>query len=279
MSTVSLKQTSWAQRLHCLRSTLLGQAGRIFVKECSMKSKFLLIALLAFAATSLHAETGDGATDTTPKPTKKKIHATTNEDSADEGTTPVSISGSNYKQVRLGILGGMTAANMSVNSSSTGVSQVTSSRTGFGGGAYLEIPFTEHFSLVPQMLYVQEGGTVTSAGNITFNYDTFQIPVLAQLKWGTDLYRFEVFAGPAASIAVNKSVSSGATGVTPGPSDLRGFDINFQAGIAGELTITRSINVLLNVRYIPGVLDQDKIDGQSTIFSSWLFMTGLSIGL
>jgi len=239
-----------------------------------MKAKFLLILLLSLSCAGVRAETGDD-NDVQPKP-KKKVHATTTAaPTSDDADTSAS-----WKQLHLGIIGGLSLASQGINSVASGVTHVTDSRTGFSGGTFLEIPFSEHFSLVPEVLYVQKGGSTidSSAGLITYSFDTLEVPILAQLKWGNEMVKFTVFAGPALAIAVNKSASQSSSS-NPSTTDLRGLDLTLHTGVGTEVTVTRGINLLFNVRYIPGILDQDKVAGTSTRFSTWLMMTGIAIGL
>jgi hypothetical protein len=76
------------------------------------------------------------------------------------------------------------------------------SKTGFVGGAYLNLPLGGgSFSVEPALLYTQKGADLPDF-DTELSSDFIQIPVLLRYQFGAGGVKPSIFAGPAASFSV-----------------------------------------------------------------------------
>ena len=111
--------------------------------------------------------------------------------------------------VQVGVKGGLNFANVTgddVNS--------PNSRTSFNAGFVAEIPFTERFSLQPEVLYSGQGFDIDQSnqdnfldndGNTEYQLDYIQVPVLAKIYLVEGL---SVQAGPQIGFKINEEIDA-----------------------------------------------------------------------
>ncbi len=208
--------------------------------------KFAVIALLSLFTVAAHAEV-----------------AASNPAPAVESTSRVNI----------GFLTGMSVSHMSFSTS--GATLATDDRVGLAEGGFVEFGWNKHWSFMPQIMYVQKGG---KSSGTTVNYDTLELPLLIQGKYGSDVFKGVFFGGPVVSLAINRSATQGGQS-SSFKDELNSFDIGVQVGGGFEWYVAPNLAILLNGRYSVGILDQDKISNITTRFNTFLFMTGMSFGL
>lgn len=104
--------------------------------------------------------------------------------------------GANAQGVGIGIKGGMNFANQSITDIST------DTRTGFHGGAYLVIAFSEKWGIQPELLYSSQGAELPTEAS-EFKY--MSIPILLRFKPVSVL---SIEAGPQFSKLLDAKVGS-----------------------------------------------------------------------
>lgn len=107
-------------------------------------------------------------------------------------------------------------------------------KTGFTAGAFVRFPLTERFSVQPELLFKQEGGSISESFvedgqdvrvDMGLNVSYLEIPVL--LAYEVPLQsrlRPSVYAGPYVGYAVQRSVDFELAGADDG-----GFDLSIDA--------------------------------------------------
>jgi len=149
-----------------------------------------------------------------------------------------------------GILAGANFSNQHVDPSYSGLS--TSSKVGFAGGLFANLPLGSVVSIQPEVLYSQMGAKVEYSGTVAdkgkHNVDYISIPVLLKFNLGQ---HFAFLLGPqidflaSATHKLDAAGSSDQTGVYKGTSF---------AGTAG-LEVWPTYNLFLYGRYIYGFTD------------------------
>lgn len=183
--------------------------------------------------------------------------------------------------VRFGIRGGVNSASLqgdAVNSLQNLLefskgAVTTSSRTGFYGGGYADIPVSEKFSIEPGLYYSQKGYVVRGDLNIKvldmlgvnakaqLNTSYIDLPVLAKVN----LNGFEIFAGPQVSYLANASLrtTAGALGfnVLDSKMDATNQFNKWDAAITGGVGYQFTNGLNLRASYDYGLMKVD--DGSS----------------
>jgi hypothetical protein len=189
----------------------------------------------------------------------------------------LSVAAMAQSDVRFGIRGGVSSASLqgdAVNSlqnllqfSKGAVS--TSSRTGFYGGGYANIPVSEKFSIEPGLYYSQKGYVVQGDLNIKvldllgvnakaqLNTSYIDLPILAKVN----LNGFEIFAGPQVSYLANASLrtTAGALGfnVLDSKMDATNQFNKWDAAITGGIGYEFSNGFNLRASYDYGLMKVD----------------------
>jgi hypothetical protein len=207
------------------------------------------------------------------------------------------VTGSEPRQsnVKLGILGGLTLGNLNLNANDPQTASNLDkagkgNRKGFAGGVGFDFNLSEMFSLEPELLYIQQGTTFSynedgEDFSIVMQTDYLELPVLAKLKMGSRAANISLFAGPYASLLVHKNVHMSDTfqektrEKDQTVDNYKDFDVGFHSGIGGEFAVAPALSVLVNARYVHGLLNLNKKDDGTIKTRSFLFMTGLAIGL
>ena len=109
---------------------------------------------------------------------------------------------------------GLTAGATFNTISGDDVEDVFESKTGFVGGAYLNLPLGGGaFSVEPAVLYSMKGANIQDT-DVEFSGDYIQIPVLLRYGFGAGGVKPVIFAGPAVSFQVGCEFSDGSDSAT-----------------------------------------------------------------
>ncbi|SHI96744.1 Outer membrane protein beta-barrel domain-containing protein [Mesonia phycicola] len=109
--------------------------------------------------------------------------------------------------VQVGVKGGVNFSNVTGDDF-----EGPNSRTSFNAGFVAEIPFTERFSIQPEVLYSGQGFDIDQSnqdnfldndGNVEYQLDYIQIPVLAKIYLVEGL---SVQAGPQIGFKINEEI-------------------------------------------------------------------------
>lgn len=168
--------------------------------------------------------------------------------------------------VRFGAKGGVNFTNMT----SDGFEE-NNSRTGFHLGLLGEIPFTNMFSLQPEVLYSTQGAeaTLIGLGNANnrseFRLDYIQVPVLAKIHLfqGSALQGLSIEVGPSFNFLVNDEIAD----LTDSPTFTSDSPFsNFEVGGAAGISFNIPGGFFLTGRYTQGFTDifnDDNWDGDA----------------
>jgi opacity protein-like surface antigen len=120
------------------------------------------------------------------------------------------------------------------------------SRTGFHAGGLVEIPFTDRFSVQPEILYSQQGAKAdNSFGEGTWKLDYIQIPVMAKI-YLTDGFNLQVGPQVGFRMSENFELESGSNEVEV-DSEIEDNDIDFS--LAGGLGYKFDNGFFIQARY------------------------------
>ena len=127
--------------------------------------------------------------------------------------------------IDLGIKAGATFANL------TGATDA-STKTGFVGGAFLTIKFSDKIAIQGDLLYSQQGAKLElELDDINLNYIIFPIVLKYYI-----IKRINIQAGPQFGTVVNDNL-----GEVFGPNDINSFDITGIVGIGIDLPLNLRI--------------------------------------
>jgi hypothetical protein len=163
--------------------------------------------------------------------------------------------------VGLGIRVGANFANQSISNAST------ESITGFHGGAYLVLAFSEKWAIQPELLFSSQGSEVPDINEVK-ELDYFSIPVLLRYKPASFL---SIEAGPQISSllsAVNKSGDS-----------IKDEFKNSDFGLALGTTVHLPLGLNAGLRYVWGFTNIDDLQADQEvknkmfqIYVGWTFL-------
>jgi hypothetical protein len=131
---------------------------------------------------------------------------------------------------------------------------------GFNGGIFTEIPLSRRFSLEAELLFAQRGMRETEDGyGYSWVATYFDIPLLTKinLTFLRGLLRTSLFLGPQLCFGIgsefheDEATGGGGPGEEP---DLNPFDLGFTIGVEGGVRIAGAYYLLLDVRYVLGLL-------------------------
>ncbi len=120
------------------------------------------------------------------------------------------------QQVSIGTRGGVTLGTVTRPEFIKGFTNSASYITSGNGGVFAEIAFGQHFSLRPEVAYLQKGLSTNAGTSLTIasmdlpvgaqidlRVSQIQVPVLAQYTFGQGPLKGYILAGPAVAVAVN----------------------------------------------------------------------------
>lgn len=173
-------------------------------------------------------------------------------------------SNANSMDVSFGVKGGVNFATITGDDFDS-----PNSRTSFHVGLLAEFPISPMFSLQAEALYSGQGfesnvdgGLVGGDGNIEYQLDYINVPILAKVYVVEGL---SLEAGPQFSFKVNEEIDSDPND-DPGDTDLDEAE-SFDFGLAGGLTFQTNMGLFATGRYTIGLTDivQD-VDAKNAVF-------------
>jgi hypothetical protein len=156
--------------------------------------------------------------------------------------------------IDLGIKAGATFANL------TGATDA-STKTGFVGGAFLTIKFSDKIAIQGDLLYSQQGAKL-ELDDINLNYINFPIVLKYYI-----IKRINIQAGPQFGTVVNDNL-----GEVFGPNDIISFDITGVVGIGIDLPLNLRITGrygfgLSEINFIEFEGDSKETNSKNSVFS------------
>ena len=156
--------------------------------------------------------------------------------------------------IDLGIKAGATFANL------TGATDA-STKTGFVGGAFLTIKFSDKIAIQGDLLYSQQGAKL-ELDDINLNYINFPIVLKYYI-----IKRINIQAGPQFGTVVNDNL-----GEVFGPNDINSFDITGIVGIGIDLPLNLRITGrygfgLSEINFIEFEGDSKETNSKNSVFS------------
>ncbi|MET3036555.1 porin family protein [Chryseobacterium sp. NRRL B-14859] len=143
-----------------------------------------------------------------------------------------------------------------------------SSKTGFYGGVFANIPVAQDFSVQPEVLYSGMGAKHIPTDSKT-NLDYISIPVMLQYNALPNLY---LEAGPQFNFLVSSKIKSPSYSID-GKELFKTFD--FGLGLGAGYYFTPNIGV--NLRYVAGLTNIGKErPGYTSSTKSGVFQIGLA---
>jgi len=146
--------------------------------------------------------------------------------------------------VGLGIKAGANFANQSINT----IKQ--ESITGFNGGAYLILAFSEKWAIQPELLYSSQGAELPST---TREFDYMSIPVL--LRW-KPISVLSIEAGPQFSKLVGAKIDG---------ADVQDEFKNSDFGLAVGATVHLPLGLNAGLRYVWGFTDVSDVQSNPEV--------------
>lgn len=158
--------------------------------------------------------------------------------------------------IQFGVKGGVNLASLSSDKYEN-----TKMRTAFYAGVLIEIPYSEHFSVQPELIYSAQGGKVklTDLVTATKQFDYIQIPIMAKYYVAPGL---SLQLGPQIGFRVDESLDynditlydgMGIPWITDVKYDKNDIDFSIAAGIGYKF----DMGIFLQARYNYGVTDVD----------------------
>jgi hypothetical protein len=189
-------------------------------------------------------------------------------------------------QMRLGAKGGVTFSNVSMDPEDPDFD--TESRTGFGGGAEVQLPLgMSGLVLQPELLYMGKGFEVTEDGaTLKLKLDYVEIPVLFRFNIPAQAVMPFIYGGPVVSFEASCKVEGEEDGVSvDADSDAFGDDFDtestdFGVLFGGGLAFAAGPgDLFVEGRYNIGLKDIDTADGFEAKNRSGAVMVGYSVSL
>ncbi len=160
----------------------------------------------------------------------------------------VTISSKIHAQgVGLGIKAGANFANQSITDIST------DSKTGFHGGAYLVLAFSEKWGIQPELLYSSQGSELPST---TSEFDYMSIPVLVRWK---PLSVLSIEAGPQFSTLLGAKIDG---------DDIKDEIKKSDFGLAVGATVHLPLGFNAGLRYVWGFTNVNDLSNDTTVKNS-----------
>ncbi|MGD8494590.1 MAG: porin family protein [Gemmatimonadales bacterium] len=176
------------------------------------------------------------------------------------------------QQNMIGVKGGFVSADLNTSN----VEGTFDARTGFAGGAFLQVNVGQSFSIQPEALYVAKGSDVD--GNFEVKLSYLEVPILLQYHIPAAVVSPRLFAGPSLAFEMSCDLAQGGVSITCDEGDTQtksaDFGLVFGAGVdvpAGPVVIT------FDGRYDLGATNiEDSGDPDTSVKNrSWQFFAGL----
>lgn len=130
-------------------------------------------------------------------------------------------------------------------------------RTGYYFGAFAEIPLSERFSLLPEILYATQGAETESPsfeGTIYNDYELnyLQVPVLIKMY----VYKgLAIEAGPSFNFLVDENLTGRSAMFPDGYTNTENLGRRFEFGAALGVSYNLPGHFMVNSRFIHGLTD------------------------
>jgi len=161
----------------------------------------------------------------------------------------------------LGLKAGLNVSTISADDSS--------SKAGFYGGAFVNLPVGKDFSVQPEVLFNGVGAKYDGNSDLRANLSYISVPVMFQYNALPNLY---LEAGPQFSFLVDSQFKYKNLSVKAN-DDVKGFD--FGIGIGAGYYVTKNIGI--TARYIAGLTDVLKeVQGMQPEGKNNVFQIGLA---
>jgi hypothetical protein len=158
--------------------------------------------------------------------------------------------------LRLGGQAGVNLANASANNSLS-QSVNLNTRTGLGIGAFADIALDKMFSFSPEFMYMQKGAGLNAT--VTDKLDYLEFPLLIKAKFGDDMFKPMLFAGPNLGFRVNAKQDNGSGTSVDISSIVEPIDFGLDFGGGAEYLLEKNgIGLQVTVRYSLGLTNVDK---------------------
>ena len=154
------------------------------------------------------------------------------------------------------------------NVSSISNTDESKSKFGFYGGAFVNIPLADTFSLQPEVLYNGKGVKSDGSDDISINLDYISVPVMFQYKATPQFY---LEAGPELSFLVSAKVKADGNS-----ADFKDFVNGFDFGVGLGAGYDFTANFGANIRYVAGVTDIVKDNEGDDASRNGVFQLGLT---
>ena len=169
--------------------------------------------------------------------------------------------------IGLGLKGGVNFANQSIKDIGQQLGDYsTQGRTGFHGGAYVVLAFSEKWAIQPEIMYSKQGSEVPDLNSVNdFNY--MSIPVLLRFK---PISLISIEAGPQFSSLLSVKDTNGDS-----------IKDNFKSGdfgLAAGATLHLPLGINAGIRYIWGFSDVSDVEDWEVkntlgqVFVGWTFL-------
>ena len=164
--------------------------------------------------------------------------------------------------VRFGLKAGLNISTLSGGDSS--------SKAGFYGGLFANVPVAQDFSFQPEVLYSGMGAKAKSNSDLKVNLDYISVPLMIQYNALPNLY---VEAGPQFSFLINSKLKYKSNS-TDGKDVFKTFD--FGIGLGAGYYFTQNIG--LTARYVAGLNDvmKNRPDLSTDKSKNGVFQVGLA---
>jgi len=195
-----------------------------------------------------------------------------------------------HAQTTIGVKGGLNVSDISTDIPD--IESVKESKTGFVGGAYVNLPLGSTFAIQPEALYSQQGFKGTDpdlAGyEAQFKINYFQIPVLLKAQFPSGTIRPAVYAGPVVSFESSCKFGVSAEGQSA-EIDCDQADVgdrkttDFGGAFGANLDwFVGPVVVTVDARYLLGLTnlnDDPNAPDESVKNRVWQFMAGVGLPL
>ena len=132
----------------------------------------------------------------------------------------------------------------------------TGSRTAFAVGAEMELPLTSFFSIQLGVDYLQKGldfNATPDNGNFNFNY--FEVPLLARVNIPVGASTLSVMAGPYGSLAATRTEVTGSAPSHDVSDAFKAWDWGVRFGAAFEIPVTEHFDFTVGADYDLGIMN------------------------
>lgn len=160
----------------------------------------------------------------------------------------------NYKNISLGIIGGVNIANVKFDPK-----QATEpdSKTGILAGAIAEFGISKNFAIMPAVEYIMKGYKVksgTQTGEVKLDY--IEIPLLFKARFPGKTVTPYIAVGPTLGLRMSAKVKNDSTGSeTDIKDDVKSSDFGLFFGAGSDFKIAKKTSLFLQAGYSLGLSD------------------------